>query len=104
MKNIWDRIQLFGGEDIDNWVRVRDKKMLEDMLIQWQILHYTQANNTPFSDEFRTAEQAKDEVSDKIVNGEYTPPEELPWEAKEVLANMKRSNHIKKGNMHRHII
>ena len=96
VRNIWDRVQLRGGEDIEHWVRITDKSMLEDMLIQWQILHYTQANNTPFSDQFWTKELEKDEVSDKIINGTYTPPDELPWEAKEILLHMKRSSKIEK--------
>lgn len=48
--NIWRRIQEKGGEDVDHWVRVTDKTTLENMLIQWQVLHYTQTNNTLFSD------------------------------------------------------
>ena len=96
VKNIWDRIQTYGGADIDHWIRVTDKTMLEDMLLQWQIFHYTQANNTPFSDEFWTTELAKEEVSTKIVKGEYEPPDDLPWEAKEILLQMKRSPLIKK--------
>ena len=91
VKNIWDRIQIKGGEDINQWIKITHKTMLEDMLIQWQILHYTQANNTPFSDEFWTDELAKDEDSDRIISGEFEPPENLPWEAREILLQMKRS-------------
>ena len=91
VNNIWKRIQLLGGEDIEKWVRVTDKNILENMLIQWQVLHYTQANNTPFSDKFWTDELGKPEVSDRIIKGEYDPPASLPWEAKEILLHMKRS-------------
>lgn len=62
VKNILDRIQTKGGDDIDQWIRITDKQLLEDMLIQWQVLRYTQANNTPFSDNFWTNEVEKDEV------------------------------------------
>ena len=93
--NIWNRIQILGGEDIKKWIRVTDKQVLEHMLIQWQVLHYTQANNTPFSDKFWTDELAKPEVSDRIIRGEYEPPASLPWEAREILLHMKRSHLIK---------
>ena len=96
VKNIWDRIQICGGEDIEQWVRVTDQKILEDMLIQWQVLHYTQANNTPFSNEYWTSELGKPEVSKKIIDGTFTPPDDLPWEAKEILSHMKRSPLIDK--------
>ena len=96
VQNIWDRIQPRGGEDIASWIRVTDKNQMEDMLIQWQILHYTQANNTPFSNEFWTNELEKDKVSDRIIEGNFDPPADLPWEAKEILAHMKRSPQIEK--------
>ena len=41
-------------------------------------------------------ETQKDAVSDSIIDGTYVPQEELPWEALEVLLEMKRSPQIKK--------
>ena len=70
--------------------------MMEDILIQWQVLHYTQANNTPFSDEYWTNELEKPEVSKKIIEGTFIPPEDLPWEAKEILSHLRRSQLIEK--------
>ena len=40
VQNIWNRIQICGGEEIQYWIRVTDKKLLEDMLIRWQVLNY----------------------------------------------------------------
>ena len=96
VKNIWDRIQIKVGEDIEQWIRITEKNVLEDMLIKWQILHYTQANNTPFSGQFWTDELAKDEVSDMIISGDYKPPDNLPWGAQEILLQMKKSTKIEK--------
>lgn len=38
----------------------------------------------------------KDKVSTKIINGTYTPPDDLPWEAQEILLYMRRSPKIDK--------
>ena len=69
VQNIWDRIQVCGGADIEQWIRVTDKNILQDMLIQWQVLNYTQANNTPFSNQYWTDELSKPEVSKQIIDG-----------------------------------
>ena len=94
VQQIWNRIQIKGGTDINSWIRVTDKVTIEEMLIQWQVLHFTQANNTPFTSEFWVNELKKDNVSKSIIQGTYEPPKDLPWEAQEVLKHMKRSPKI----------
>ena len=91
--NIWNRVQVRGGADIDKWVRVTDKSQIEEMLRQ--VLHFTQANQTPFTSDFWVEELAKDKVSDAILAGTYSPPDDLPWEACEELHHMQRSPLIK---------
>ena len=94
--NIWRRILIQNGNDIDDWVRVTDKKLIEDMLLQWQVHHFMQSVGTPFTTDFWTEELANKEVSDLIIAGKYEPPEDLPWEADAILKSMKRSPKIKK--------
>ena len=95
VQQMWNRIQIQGGADIDKWVRITDKAVIEEILIQWQVLHFTQANNTPFTTTFWTEELKKKHISESIINGTYEPPQELPWEAQEILCHMKRSSDIK---------
>ena len=95
VQQMWNKIQIKGGADINNWIRITDKAVIEEILIQWQVLHFTQANDTPFTSEFWVEELQKDHVSESIINGTYKPPEDLPWEAQEVLCHMKRSQKIK---------
>ena len=94
VQQIWTRIQINGGADINNWIRITDKAVIEEMSIQWQVLHFTQANNTPFMSDFWVSELKKEHVIESIINGSYEPPSELPWEAQEVLRHMKRSPKI----------
>ena len=96
VSNIWRRILIRNGDDIKDWVRVTDKNLIEDMLLQWQVHHFEQANGTPFTDSFWTKELGKQEVSDAIIAGTYEPPRDLPWEAEAILKSMKRSQKIKK--------
>lgn len=96
VQNIWRRILIKKEDDIKDWVRITDKAVIEDMLLQWQVHHFTQSVGTPFTDSFWTKELAKQEVSDSIIAGTYVPPRDLQWEAKAILDSMKRSKKIKK--------
>ena len=46
---MWRRIDPCGGRDITRWERIIDKETIEPMLLEWQRMHFLQANNTPFA-------------------------------------------------------
>ena len=91
---IWQRIEFDNGEDVINWQRVTDQKIVEAMLLKWQQCHFTQANETPFASEYWHRELQDPEVQEQILDGTYDIPAHLPAEAKEILKNMKRPDNI----------
>ena len=92
---IWQRIEYDNGEDVVNWERITDQKLVESMLLSWQQRHFMEANETPFASDFWRKELQQEEVQNEILNGTYEPPVELPLEAKEILQEMKRPSEVK---------
>lgn len=95
IKQIWDRIEIKNGEDIENWERVTDQKQVQYMLLKWQQQHFSQATETPFSiPEWKEQLQDKS-VQEALLNGTFPIPKDLPLEAQELLQEMrKKKNNI----------
>lgn len=82
---IWDRIELHNGEDIHNWDRVTDKKLVVDMLLRWQQKHFAQATETPFSCEEWEEQLQNKNIQQALLDGTFPIPDDLPREAQELL-------------------
>lgn len=46
---MWNRIEEDCGEDIKNWEAITERQELEQLLLEWQCLHFTQAQDTPLA-------------------------------------------------------
>ena len=46
---MWKRIHPNSGRDVKHWERITNKDIIEPMLLEWQQLHFLQANGTPFT-------------------------------------------------------
>ena len=90
---IWERIEMHNGEDIENWDRVTDQRMVENMLLRWQQKHFAQATETPFSDA-KWKEQFQDkQIQEALLDGSYPIPTDLPIEAQELLREIRKPSH-----------
>ena len=90
---IWDRIELHNGEDITNWTRITDQKIVVDMLLRWQQKHFAQATETPFSCvEWKQQLQDKN-IQQPLLDGTFPIPDDLPIEAQELLKEIRSPTH-----------
>ena len=87
---MWRRIDPCGGRDIQRWERIVDKDTIEPMLLEWQRMHFLQANNTPFANSEWKQRLDDEEFQDDVLDGTYTPPPSLHPLAREVLEHIKR--------------
>ena len=87
---IWQRIEFDNREDIINWERINDQRLVEAMLLRWQQQHFMRANETPVASSFWHKELQNKEVQEAILEGTYDIPASLPLEAREILKEMKR--------------
>ena len=87
---IWDRIELHNGEDINNWERVTDQRLVEDMLLRWQQKHFAQATETPFSDPYWKEQLQERQIQDALLDGTYPIPTDLPLEAQQLLQEIRK--------------
>lgn len=46
---IWNKIEEDNAKNIKNWVAITERDELERILLDWQCLHFTQAQDTPLS-------------------------------------------------------
>ena len=49
IRSMWDRITPTNGKDIKEWQRITEKSAMEKILLDWQQMHFLQANETPLS-------------------------------------------------------
>lgn len=87
---IWERIEIHNGEDIDNWERVTDQRLVVDMLLKWQQKHFAQATETPFSNEYWKEQLQDRNIQQALIDGTFPIPNDLPLEAQELLAEMRK--------------
>ena len=93
---MWDRIEPTNGKDVGRWERITDKSKVHQLLIQWQCKHFTQSTLTPFVDDEWSALFMREDIQQQIIDGNYTPPEDLHPQAKDFLAFLKRDPKVKK--------
>ena len=91
---MWRRIDPCGGRDIQRWERIVDKDTIEPMLLEWQRMHFLQANNTPFANSEWKQRLDDEDFQDDVLDGTYTPPPSLHPLAREVLEHIKRPSDL----------
>ena len=94
VENMWKIIVPKNGKNIKSWDRITDRETVESMLLEWQQLHFLQANETPLATpEWKTRLDDPD-FHNAVMNGKYIPPDNLPDEAKDVFKHMQRQPNI----------
>ena len=58
-----------GGRDIQNWERITDGDVVEPMLLEWQRMHFLQANTTPFTTQEWKERLDDEEFHDQVLDG-----------------------------------
>ena len=90
VKNIWERVQKKDGKDIKVWTSVTDRSTVEQLLLQWQRVHFEQAKETPFSSQQWRHHLEEDSTQANILNGQYTKIYDIPDESLCLLQCMQR--------------
>ena len=90
IRSMWDRITPTNGKDIKEWQRITEKSAMEKILLDWQQMHFLQANETPLST-IQWKEQFDDPMfQEEVIHGRYSPPSYLHPTAREVLLHFQR--------------
>ena len=90
ISTMWTRIQKNYGKDIRRWRRVTDRTLVEKLLIEWQNMHFLQANETPFTSPEWEKKLKTNTVQESITNGTFQVTN-FPPECQEVFDQMART-------------
>ena len=91
---MWKRIHPNSGRDVKNWERITNKDIIERMLLEWQQLHFLQANGTPFTTPDRKEKLDSEDFHQEVLDDEYVPPDSMHPLIKDVLAHIRRPEYI----------
>ena len=91
---MWEKLQHKNGKDIKRWERIKNKRIVDKLLLAWQCKHFLQATETLFATTSWREELSSEEVHQQIINGTNVPKYELPDEASEFLKYLKRNTKI----------
>ena len=91
VETIWSRVHVNDGKDISDWREITNRHMIEKLLLQWQQRHFQQALETPLAAPNWNDLLSKREIQEKILNGTFDAPEELPYECSLLLHFMQQT-------------
>ena len=86
---MWHRIQQQNGHDISEWIRVTDRNIMEDLLLEWQRLHFMQANETPLATQEWDTLLDNEKEQEKILQGKFELDHKYPKECQMLFEEMK---------------
>ena len=87
---MWKRIHPNSGRDVKHWERITNKDIIEPMLLEWQQLHFLQANGTPFTTPDWKEKLDSEEFHQEVLDDEYVPPDSMHPLVKDVLVHIKQ--------------
>jgi len=71
MDTIWERLKEQNGKDVKKWIEIDDRKEVERLTLECMKKHFSQAEGTPLTSNFWTAQLADDEFIHNMRNENY---------------------------------